>query len=63
MSDYILKRNLFRPDGSIVGIGQPVPDDIDDEALEQMLVKGTITTRKKRAYTKPAPKSEEITGE
>jgi len=63
MSDYILKRNLFRPDGSIVGIGQPVPDDIDDEALEQMLAKGTITTRKKRAYTKPAPKSDEITGE
>ena len=63
MNDYIMKRNLFRPDGSIVGIGQPVPDDIDDEALEQMLVKGTITTRKKRAYTKPAPKSEEITGE
>ena len=61
MSDYILKRNLIRDDGSVVPAGQPVPDDVDDEALEQMLAKGTV--RKKRAYTKPAPKSEEITGE
>ena len=60
MSDYILKRNLIRDDGSVVPAGQPVPDDVDDEALEQMLAKGTV--RKKRAY-KPAPKSEEITGE
>ena len=63
MNDYIMKRNLIRDDGSVVPAGQPVPDDVDDEALEQMLAKGTITTRKKRAYTKPAPKPDEITGE
>ena len=61
MSDYILKRNLIRDDGSVIPAGEPVPDDVDDEALEKMLAKGTI--RKKRAYTKPAPKSEEITGD
>ena len=61
MNDYIMKRNLIREDGSVIPAGEPVPDDVDDEALEQMLAKGTI--RKKRAYTKPAPNSEEITGE
>ena len=59
MSDYILKRNLIRDDGSVVPAGQPVPEDVDDEALEQMLAKGTV--RKKRVY-KPAPKKSE-TGE
>jgi len=61
MSDYIMMRNLIRDDGRVVPAGQPVPDDVDDEALELMLAKGTV--RKKRAYTKPAPKSEETTGE
>jgi len=60
MSDYIMMRNLIRDDGSVVPAGQPPPEGLSDEALEQMLAKGTV--RKKRAY-KPAPKSEEITGE
>ncbi len=58
MSDYILKRNLIRDDGGVVPAGEPVPDDVDDEALEQMLAKGTV--RKKRVYAKPAPKKSEI---
>ena len=60
MSDYIMMRNLIRDDGSVVPAGDPVPENVDDEALEQMLAKGTV--RKKRAY-KPAPKPEEQTGE
>ena len=60
MSDYIMMRNLIRDDGSVVPAGDPVPENVDDEALEQMLEKGTV--RKKRVY-KPAPKSEEITGD
>jgi|TARA_Y100000310_G_scaffold129800_1_gene128967 hypothetical protein len=60
MSEYILRRNLIRDDGSVVPAGKPVPDDVSSEALEQMVEKGTV--RKKRAY-KPAPKSEEETGE
>ena len=57
---YILKRNLIRDDGSVVASGQPLPDDIADDVIAVYLEKGII--RKKRAY-KPAPKSEEITGE
>jgi len=60
MDSYVLIRNLIREDGSVVPAGKPVPDDLGDEALNQMLERGTI--RKKRAY-KPAPKSDEDTGE
>ena len=60
MGEYILKRNLIRDDGKVVPAGGPVPDDVSDEALEEMLTKGAV--RKKRAY-KPAPKSTEETGE
>ena len=56
MSDYIMMRNLIRDDGSVVPAGDPVPENVDDEALEQMLEKGTV--RKKRVY-KPAPKKSE----
>jgi hypothetical protein len=57
---YILKRNLIRDDGSVVAVGQPLPDDIAEDVIAVYLEKGII--RKKRAY-KPAPKPEEITGE
>ena len=57
---YILKRNLIRDDGSMVAVGQPLPDDIAEDDIAVYLDKGII--RKKRAY-KPAPKSDEITGE
>ena len=60
MSEYVMIRNLIREDGSVVAAGKPAPDDLSNEALEQMLAKGTV--RKKRAY-KPAPKPDEITGE
>ena len=60
MSEYILKRNLIKEDGSVIPAGEPVPDDVSSEALEQMLAKGTV--RKKRAY-KPAPTIDEQTGE
>jgi hypothetical protein len=61
MSEYILKRNLIKADGSVVPAGKPVPDDVSDEALAQMLARGTV--RKKRAYVKPAPKIDEQIGE
>ena len=59
MDSYVLLRNLIREDGSVVPAGKPVPADLSEEALEQMLAKGTV--RKKRVY-KPAPKKSE-TGE
>jgi len=57
MSEYILKRNLIREDGEVIKAGQPLPADIDDDAIEIYLKKGII--RKKRAY-KPAPKQDNI---
>jgi hypothetical protein len=54
---YILKRNLIRDDGSVVAVGQPVPDDIAEDVIAVYLEKGII--RQKRAY-KPAPKSDVI---
>ena len=56
MDSYVLLRNLIREDGSVVPAGKPVPADLSEEALEQMLEKGTV--RKKRVY-KPAPKKSE----
>ena len=57
MSEYILKRNLIREDGEVIEVGQPLPEDIDDDVIAIYLEKKIIT--KKRAY-KPAPKQEQI---
>ena len=54
MTEYILKRNLIRR-GEVIEVGQPLPEDIDDDTIAIYLEKKII--RKKRVY-KPAPKVE-----
>ena len=44
-------------DSNSLEVGQPLPDDIDDDVIEIYLKKGII--RKKRAY-RSAPKQENI---
>jgi hypothetical protein len=58
MSQYILKRNLVQDDGEVIKVGQPLPDNVSDDVIEIYLKKGII--RKKRAYSKSAPKVKNI---